>query len=49
VKLFPETLGHDLRMPPALDFGRTLDKRPAGEWKDLGKGVRAWQSGFEEK
>jgi len=49
VKLFPETLGHDLRMPPALEFGRTLDKRPAGEWKDLGKGVRAWQSGFEEK
>jgi NAD(P)-dependent dehydrogenase (short-subunit alcohol dehydrogenase family) len=49
VKLFPETLGHDLRMPPALDFGKSLDKRPAGEWKDLGKGVRAWQSGFEEK
>jgi NAD(P)-dependent dehydrogenase (short-subunit alcohol dehydrogenase family) len=49
VKLFPETLGHDLRLPPALDFGKSLDKRPAGEWKDLGKGVRAWQSSFEEK
>ncbi len=49
VKLFPETLGRDLRMPPALDFGKSLDKRPAGEWKDLGKGVRAWQSSFEEK
>jgi NAD(P)-dependent dehydrogenase (short-subunit alcohol dehydrogenase family) len=49
VKLFPETLGHDLRMPPAIDFGKALDKRPAGEWKDLGKGVRAWQSSFEEK
>ena len=49
VKLFPETLGHDLRMPPAIEFGKSLDKRPAGEWKDLGKGVRAWQSSFEEK
>ena len=49
VKLFPETLGHDLRMPPAIDFGKSLDKRPAGEWKDLGQGVRVWQSRFEEK
>ena len=49
VKLFPETLGHDLRMPPAIDFGKSLDKRPAAEWKDLGKGVRVWQSSFEEK
>jgi len=49
VKLFPETLGHDLRMPPAIESGKSLDKRPAGEWKDLGKGVRAWQSSFEEK
>ena len=49
MKLFPETLGHDLRMPPAIEFGKSLDKRPAGEWKDLGKGVRAWQSSFEEK
>ena len=49
VKLFPETLVHDLRMPPAIDFGKSLDKRPAAEWKDLGKGVRVWQSSFEEK
>ena len=47
--LFPTTLGHDLKMPPALEFGRTLDKRAPGEWKDLGKGVRAWQSPWEEK
>src|SRR5512145_212470 len=47
--LFPTTLGHDLKMPPALEFGRTLDKRASGEWKDLGKGVRAWQSPWEEK
>jgi NAD(P)-dependent dehydrogenase (short-subunit alcohol dehydrogenase family) len=47
--LFPTTLGHDLKMPPALEFGRTLDKRAGSEWKDLGKGVRAWQSPWEEK
>jgi len=47
--LFPTTLGHDLKMPPALEFGRTLDKRPGGEWKDLGQGVRVWQSPWEEK
>jgi len=35
-------------MPPALEFGRTLDKRAGSEWKDLGKGVRAWQSPWEE-
>src|SRR5215470_8785776 len=47
--LFPTTLGHDLKMPPALEFGRTLDKRAGSEWKDLGKGVRTWQSPWEEK
>ena len=49
VKLFPETLGHDLRMPHEIEFFKSLDKRPAGEWKDLVKGVRAWHSSFEEK
>ncbi len=47
--LFPDTLGRDLKMPPAVEFGRTLDKRAPGEWKDLGKGVRFWQSPWEEK
>jgi NAD(P)-dependent dehydrogenase (short-subunit alcohol dehydrogenase family) len=49
VALFPDTLGRDLKMPPAIEFGRTLDKRSPGEWKDLGKGVRFWQSPWEEK
>jgi NAD(P)-dependent dehydrogenase (short-subunit alcohol dehydrogenase family) len=49
VALFPDTLGRDLKMPPAIEFGRTLDKRAPGEWKDLGKGVRFWQSPWEEK
>jgi NAD(P)-dependent dehydrogenase (short-subunit alcohol dehydrogenase family) len=49
VSLFPDTLGRDLKMPPAVEFGRTLDKRAPGEWKDLGKGVRFWQSPWEEK
>jgi NAD(P)-dependent dehydrogenase (short-subunit alcohol dehydrogenase family) len=49
VALFPDTLGRDLKMPPAIEFGRTLDKRAPDEWKDLGKGVRLWQSPWEEK
>jgi NAD(P)-dependent dehydrogenase (short-subunit alcohol dehydrogenase family) len=49
VALFPDTLGRDLKMPPAIEFGRTLDKRAPGEWKELGKGVRFWQSPWEEK
>jgi hypothetical protein len=29
-------------------FGRTLHERPASEWKDLGQGIRAWKSPWEE-
>jgi len=47
-QLFPKTLGADLRLPPGTDFGRTLDQRPAGEWKDVG-GVRFWQWAREER
>src|SRR5215475_9576203 len=49
VNVFPKTLGADLKVPPALEFGRTLEKRAGSEWKDLGKGVRTWQSPWEEK
>jgi len=49
VALFPGTLGADLKMPPGTDFGRTLHERPAAEWKDLGGGVRLWQSPWEER
>jgi NAD(P)-dependent dehydrogenase (short-subunit alcohol dehydrogenase family) len=49
VALFPGTLGADLKMPPGTDFGRTLHERPAPEWKDLGGGLRLWQSLWEER
>ncbi|MCI0545928.1 MAG: SDR family oxidoreductase, partial [Candidatus Rokubacteria bacterium] len=42
-RLFPETLGADLRVPPGTNFGKALSERTPGEWKDLGKGVRFWQ------
>jgi NAD(P)-dependent dehydrogenase (short-subunit alcohol dehydrogenase family) len=47
-RMFPSTLGARLRPPPATAFGRDLDARPAGEWKDVGGGLRLWQSPWEE-
>jgi NAD(P)-dependent dehydrogenase (short-subunit alcohol dehydrogenase family) len=48
-KLFPKTLGADLKPAPAVGFGRTLNERPAGEWTDLGGGVKFWQWPREER
>lgn len=45
--LFPSTLGRRLEPPPGTLFGRSLQERPAGEWTDLGGGVRVWQSPWE--
>jgi NAD(P)-dependent dehydrogenase (short-subunit alcohol dehydrogenase family) len=48
-RLFPTTLGADLKMPPSTDFGRNLGARPAGEWSNLGGGLRFWQWPQEER
>jgi NAD(P)-dependent dehydrogenase (short-subunit alcohol dehydrogenase family) len=48
-KLFPDTLGRGLHEPPGTTFGRTLGERPKSEWKELGKGVRSWQSPWEAR
>jgi hypothetical protein len=48
VKLFPETLGGNLKQPPSIEFGQKLDDRPADEWRDLGGGRRFWKSRYEE-
>jgi NAD(P)-dependent dehydrogenase (short-subunit alcohol dehydrogenase family) len=48
-KLFPDTLGRGLHEPPGTTFGRTLGEKPKSEWKDLGKGVRYWQSPWEAR
>jgi NAD(P)-dependent dehydrogenase (short-subunit alcohol dehydrogenase family) len=48
-KLFPKTLGGDLRNPPGTDFGRALGDRPKSEWVDLGSGRRFWQWPREER
>jgi NAD(P)-dependent dehydrogenase (short-subunit alcohol dehydrogenase family) len=47
--LFPDTLGKNLHEPPGTNFGKSLTERPKGEWKDLGKGVRFWQSPWEAR
>src|SRR5215467_7303333 len=47
-KIFPETLGGNLKVPPSIEFGQKLDERPADEWRDLGAGRRYWKSRFEE-
>ena len=46
-RLFPSTLGRRLEPPPGTLFGKSLQERPAGEWTDLGGGVRVWQSPWE--
>ena len=48
-ELFPQTLGGNLKPPPALGFGSSLDGRPAEEWSDLGAGRRAWQSPWRSR
>jgi len=48
-KLFPETLGKNLHEPPGTNFGKSLAERPKGEWQDLGRGVRYWQSPWEPR
>jgi NAD(P)-dependent dehydrogenase (short-subunit alcohol dehydrogenase family) len=45
-RVFPTTLGANLKIPPAGGFGTTLDKRPAEEWK-AEDGYRFWHSPFE--
>ena len=47
-KIFPETLGGNLKMPPSIEFGQKIDERPADEWRDLGAGRRFWKSRYEE-
>jgi hypothetical protein len=44
VQHFPETLGRKLVEPPGTLFGKTLPERPPAEWRDLGGGIRAWES-----
>jgi NAD(P)-dependent dehydrogenase (short-subunit alcohol dehydrogenase family) len=47
-RIFPETLGANLKPPPAGGFGTKLDERPAEEWTELAPGRRFWKSPWEE-
>jgi NAD(P)-dependent dehydrogenase (short-subunit alcohol dehydrogenase family) len=46
-KLFPSTLGSYLLPAPGTTFGKSLEQRPKGEWKDAGNGVRFWQGPWD--
>src|SRR6516162_9199407 len=47
-KIFPETLGGNLKQPPSIEFGQKIDERPADEWRDLGGNRWFWKSRYEE-
>jgi NAD(P)-dependent dehydrogenase (short-subunit alcohol dehydrogenase family) len=47
-KVFPETLGANLKPPPALGFGQKMKERPAEEWTTLAPGREFWKSPWEE-
>jgi NAD(P)-dependent dehydrogenase (short-subunit alcohol dehydrogenase family) len=47
-KQWSDTMGKDPKAPWGTAFGRTLNERPANEWKDAGQGIRAWKWGYGE-
>src|SRR5215211_799073 len=48
VRIFPETLGANLKQPIAGGFGTKLDDRPAEEWSEVAPGRRFWKTPWEE-
>jgi NAD(P)-dependent dehydrogenase (short-subunit alcohol dehydrogenase family) len=46
-RMFPQTLGANLKLPPGGGFGTKLGERPAEEWTELAGGIRFWQSPFD--
>ena len=47
-RLWGDTMGKDPKPAIGTAFGRTLNERPAGEWKDIEAGIRAWKWGYGE-
>jgi NAD(P)-dependent dehydrogenase (short-subunit alcohol dehydrogenase family) len=45
-RVFPSTLGENLKSPPHGAFGTALDKRPAAEWSEV-DGFQFWHSPHE--
>jgi hypothetical protein len=45
-RVWPQTLGANLKGPPALGFGTTLTQRPADEWTTV-DGYKFWRSPYE--
>ena len=47
-RVFPKTLGANLKPPQSTGFGTTLDDRPDEEWSEV-EGFRFWHSPYEVK
>jgi len=43
-----DVMGKEPKAPHGTAFGRTLGERPAAEWKEVDRGVRAWKWGYGE-
>jgi NAD(P)-dependent dehydrogenase (short-subunit alcohol dehydrogenase family) len=47
-RLWGDAMGKEPKAAIGTAFGRTLNERPAGEWKEIESGIRAWKWGFGE-
>ena len=47
-RLWADTFGGDLKPAIGTAFGRTLNERPAAEWKEIEPGIRAWKWAYGE-
>lgn len=45
-RIWPKTIGANLKSPSTASFGSNLDQRPAEEWTEV-EGFKFWQSPFE--
>jgi NAD(P)-dependent dehydrogenase (short-subunit alcohol dehydrogenase family) len=48
-RIFPKTLGANLKPPPSIGFGEVWDKKPDEEWSEIAPGERFWKSQWEEQ
>jgi len=47
-RLWADAFGADLKPAIGTAFGRTLNERPAAEWKEVARGLRAWKWAYGE-
>jgi hypothetical protein len=47
-RLWADAFGPDLKPAIGTAFGRVLNERPAAEWKEVARGIRAWKWAYGE-